>query len=88
MASPRMVIGAYKDLLKDNDDAYDIIGYDKSFDDDLIKSEGRNEEFGLTGITFPMSRALLTDICVHCGHGIDGPLHKIQVGFQKCKERN
>jgi hypothetical protein len=49
-------------VCKDDDDPYDItIGCDISFDDDSIKSEERNEELGLPGITFPMSRALLTD---------------------------
>jgi hypothetical protein len=52
----------HKDVLKDDDDAYDIIRYDESFVDDSIKSKARNEAFGLTGITFfPISRALLTD---------------------------
>jgi hypothetical protein len=48
----------HKDVCKDNDNAHNSIGYDESFDDDSIESEERNEEFGLTGITFPMSRAL------------------------------
>jgi hypothetical protein len=70
MASARKMIGVFcatrtctvhKDVCKDDDDPYDItIGCDKSFDVDSIKSEERNEELGLPGITFPMSRALLT----------------------------
>jgi hypothetical protein len=52
------------DVTNDKDDGYDIINNDESLNEDSIKSGVRNEEFGLTGITFPMSRALLSDLNV------------------------